>query len=127
MIGLDDAMLQQLVDGFYARVRADSELGPLFNGAVADWPQHLQLLGAFWSSVMLTSGRYKGQPLPAHLKHRAAITPAMFRRWLTLWQAESDARLAPDAAAAVQARAERIARSLQLALFPPFPTRSVQP
>ncbi|WP_156255522.1 group III truncated hemoglobin [Sandarakinorhabdus oryzae] len=127
MTGLDDAQLQQLVDGFYARVRADALLGPLFNGAVGDWPHHLETLGAFWSSVMLTSGRYKGQPLPAHLKHRATITPAMFERWLALWQAESNARLAPEAAAAVQARAARIARSLQLALFPPFPTRSVQP
>ena len=35
---------------------------------------------------MLTSGRYKGNPMAAHLKHRDAIRPAMFERWLELWR-----------------------------------------
>ena len=50
-------------------------LGPIFNNAIADWPEHLEKLTAFWSSVMLTSGRYKGNPMAAHLKHREAIRP----------------------------------------------------
>lgn len=114
---LDEAGLSRLVDAFYARVRADAELGPIFNGAIADWPQHLGKLAAFWSSVMLTSGRYKGQPMPAHMKHRAAITPALFERWLALWGEVTAELMAPEAAAALQAKAARIAESLQLALF----------
>ena len=66
--------LTPLVEEFYARVRADPALGPIFNDAIDDWPEHLGKLTAFWSSVMLTSGRYKGQPVPAHLKHKARIT-----------------------------------------------------
>ena len=62
MDGIDEAGLERLVHPFYARVREDAELGPIFNGAIADWPEHLARLTAFWSSVMLTSGRYKGQP-----------------------------------------------------------------
>lgn len=35
---IDEASLRQLVESFYARVRADDRLGPIFNDAVDDWP-----------------------------------------------------------------------------------------
>ena len=117
MDGIDEAGLERLVHAFYARVREDAELGPIFNGAIADWPEHLARLTAFWSSVMLTSGRYKGQPVHAHMKHRSRITPALFDRWLALWGETARELMAPEAAAALEARAARIADSLQLALF----------
>src|SRR3546814_8842258 len=62
MIGIadiDEQELERLVALFYARVRADEELGPIFNDAIDDWPEPLEKLVAFWSSVVLTSGRYK--------------------------------------------------------------------
>ena len=114
---IDEAALERLIPAFYARVRADAEIGPLFNEAVHDWPDHLERLVAFWSSVMLTSGRYKGSPMAAHLKHRDMIAPAMFDRWLAIWADTTNELLAPGAAAALQAKAARIAESLQLALF----------
>jgi hemoglobin len=115
-LAMDDEGLRKLVDAFYDRVRADEELGPIFNDAITDWPEHLDKLAAFWSSVMLTSGRYKGQPLPAHLKHRARITPAHFDRWLSLWAATTGELMAPSDAAAMQARAGRIAEVLMSAI-----------
>ncbi len=114
---MGEAELQTLVDRFYARVRADELLGPLFNRAVEDWPEHLEKLGAFWSSVMLTSGRYKGSPMAAHLRHAAAIEPHMFDRWLELWRETARETLEEEDAAAVIGKAERIAESLKLALF----------
>src|SRR3546814_2807376 len=66
---------------------------------------------------MLTTGRYKGSPVAEHLKHKARITPAMFDRWLAIWAATTDELMPPAAAAALQAKAARIAESLQLALF----------
>jgi len=109
--------LSRVVTAFYARIRKDAELGPIFNDAIQDWPEHLEKLTDFWSSVMLTSGRYKGRPVPAHLKHADRITPALFQRWLTLWAETTNALMAPEAAQALQAKAARIAESLQLALF----------
>lgn len=114
---LDYAGLEALVEAFYARVQADAELGPIFNDAIDDWPHHLEKLTAFWSSVMLTSGRYKGQPVPAHMKHKDRITPELFDRWLDLWKQTTDELMEPDAALALQAKAARIAESLQLAMF----------
>jgi hemoglobin len=109
--------LQRLVDLFYARVREDDLLGPVFNGAVGNWPEHLEKLGAFWSSVMLTSGRYKGSPIGAHMRHASSIEPEMFDRWLKLWRETARETLAEADAAAVIAKAERIAESLKLALY----------
>ncbi|WP_347269646.1 group III truncated hemoglobin [Rhizorhabdus histidinilytica] len=114
---IDDHGLGRLVDAFYARIRADDELGPIFNDAVEDWAEHLAKLTDFWSSVMLTSGRYKGQPVPAHARHRSRITPALFDRWLAIWTRTTDELMEPEAAASLQDRARRIAESLQLALF----------
>ena len=114
---IDDAALERLIPLFYARVRADAELGPVFNDAIGDWPHHLDKLVAFWSSVMLTSGRYKGNPMIAHLKHKPRLTPQLFDRWLALWAEATDEVMAPPAAAALQAKARRISESLQLALF----------
>ena len=114
---LNEEGLGELVDAFYARVRKDPELGPIFNDAIGDWPEHLTRLRAFWSSVMTGSGRYKGQPVPAHLKHRDRLSPALFERWLALWAQTSNELMSRESAAALQAKAARIAESLQLAMF----------
>jgi hemoglobin len=119
-----DADLQRLVDAFYAKVRGDALLGPVFGAAVGDWPEHLEKLGAFWSSVMRTTGRYKGSPMGAHLAHAAAIRPEMFERWLALWRETAGEELAAADAAAVIEKAERIAESLKLALFFRIPARA---
>ena len=122
--------LARLVSAFYARARADALLGPVFEDAVKDWPGHLKLLADFWSSVMLTTGSYKGNPVAAHQRHADWITPEHFARWLTLWAEVTARELPSDAAAAMRDKAERIARSLQLALFfklPKPPVAAAQP
>jgi hemoglobin len=113
---ITEERLQRLVDLFYARVRRDPLIGPVFDGAIHDWPGHLEKLQAFWSSVMLTSGRYKGRPLPAHIKHGESITPASFERWLTLWRETTEEVMPAAAAAAMQEKAARIAESLSLGI-----------
>ena len=113
---LDENGLKSLVDAFYSRVRADGALGPIFNDAIHSWPEHLDKLTAFWSSVMLTTGRYKGQPVPAHMKHRSRITPALFQRWLALFRDTAASVCPPEAASLFVDRAERIAQSLQIGI-----------
>ena len=113
---VSEEALGRLVERFYAKVRRDEALGPIFNRAIHDWPEHLEKLKAFWSSVMLTSGRYKGQPMPAHVRHESRITPAAFERWLALWREATEEVLPPPAAAAMQEKAARIAESLSLGI-----------
>jgi hemoglobin len=114
---MTEEQLTTLVHSFYGKVREDEVLGPVFNGAISDWPHHLGKMVDFWSSVMLTTGRYKGNPLMMHLKHIARIRPDMFGRWLELWRETAGEVLDQAGAAAVSAKAERIAESLQLGMF----------
>ena len=111
---ITEEALRRLVERFYASVRRDALLGPVFDAAIGDWPEHLDMLQAFWSSVMLTSGRYKGRPLPAHVKHAPAMTPERFGRWIGLWRETVQELFEPAPAAALVEKAERIAESLRL-------------
>ena len=113
---IDEAALKALVETFYAKVRQDPVIGPVFNRAIDDWPVHLAKLTDFWSSVMLTSGRYKGRPLPAHVKHADAIRPESFVRWLALWSETTAELFAPRPAEALREKAERIGESLSLGI-----------
>ena len=122
---LGEAELETVIPAFYARVRADDLIGPVFDDAISDWDFHLGKLVAFWSSVMLTSGRYKGNPVAAHAKHADRLTPEMFDRWLALWADVTDELLSQDAAAAMQDKAGRIAESLKLALWFRLPSADV--
>src|ERR1700727_2868965 len=83
--GIDEAMIERLVRGFYARVRDDDVLGPIFAAKISDWEPHLQKMCAFWSSVALMSGRYHGQPMAKHLP--LPIDAQHFDRWLALFEA----------------------------------------
>lgn len=127
---VSEAQLERLIPSFYARVRDDALIGPVFDSAIGDWQQHLGKLVDFWSSVMLTSGRYKGSPVAAHLKHLPTITPPMFDRWLMLWTEVTAELLPPITALAFQRKAARIAESLKLALYfrlPPVPGNLPRP
>jgi hemoglobin len=112
---IGEADIALLVDRFYAKVRRDPVIGPLFEEAVEDWDTHLATLRSFWSSVMLTSGRYKGNPVAVHM--RQPIQPGFFDRWLALFGETAEEVVGGDRAALFRAKANRIAESLKLALF----------
>jgi hemoglobin len=112
--GIDEAMIERLVHRFYARVRADSLIGPIFEARVADWDHHLAKLCAFWSSVALMSGRYHGQPMQAHLP--LPIAGEHFDRWLALFEETATAVCPPAAANHFVERARRIADSLEMGI-----------
>ena len=46
---IDEALISDLVDGFYTRIRADALLGPVFEQVVGDhWDTHLPKMKNFW-------------------------------------------------------------------------------
>lgn len=110
--GIDEAMIDALVEGFYARVRDDALIGPIFADRITDWAPHLAQMKLFWSSVALSTGIYQGRPMPKHLP--LAIDARHFDRWLELF-AETARTLCPSVAADhFVERARRIAESLEL-------------
>jgi len=112
--GLDEGILRDLVHAFYDKVRRDAVLGPIFAARVADWGPHLERMVAFWSSVALMTGRYHGRPVPAHMP--LPINRDHFERWLELFRDTAKEVCTPAGAAHVVERAERIARSLHIAV-----------
>lgn len=115
---ISEASIVRLVDAFYAKVRRDPVLAPVFERAIEAerWPEHLRKMYDFWSSVMRTSGRYKGNPLAVHAA-LPDIEPEMFERWLALFGETAGELLAAPVAAVFRLKAQRIAESLQLGLF----------
>jgi hemoglobin len=112
---LTDEGLSEQVRRFYAKVRLDDELGPVFEAAIDDWEPHLERITTFWQATMLGRSRYRGDVPALHKPH--PITPPMFDRWLRLWGETADELFAPEPADQLRQRAARIAESLKLALF----------
>ncbi len=110
--GIDEAMIERLVRAFYARVRHDAVLGPIFEARIEDWETHLGRMCAFWSSVALGSGRYSGNPMAKHMA--LPVDAAHFDRWLALFEHTAHEVCPAEAAEHFLERARRIARSLEL-------------
>jgi hemoglobin len=117
-MGIDAAFIDRLVDTFYGRVQAHPRLGPVFDGRLAGrWPDHMEKMKRFWSSVAFKNGAYGGKPVQAHLGVQG-MAADLFPEWLTLFSETLD-DIAPSLEAKdwFMATAERIAKSLTLSLF----------
>ena len=110
--GIDEPMIDALVEAFYARVRDDRLIGPIFAARIDDWGPHLAQMKLFWSSVALSTGVYQGRPMPKHLP--LPIDARHFDRWLQIFQATARDLCPPVAADHFIVRARRIAESLEL-------------
>ena len=109
--GIDEDMIRRLVHAFYDRVRGDGLLGPVFETRIGDWGPHLERMCAFWSSVVLMTGRYHGRPMPAHV--RLPIGGVHFDRWLALFEATARDVCPAAAADHFVDKAHAIASSLE--------------
>ncbi len=112
-LGVDEVMIDRVVRHFYAQVRMDADLGPIFEARIKDWEPHLGRMIDFWSSVMLRTGRYHGQPMPIHA--RLPVGGEHFDRWLALFEVSAQKVCGPAAALFID-RAHRIAQSLELGI-----------
>ena len=71
----------------------------------------------FWSSMLLSSGRYGGRPMPKHMALRNLVKPEDFDIWLELFRASATEVAGPETAALFISRAERVAQSFKLTMF----------
>jgi len=104
--------LTALAHHFYADVRADALLGPVFEAALHDrWEPHLARMVDFWSTVALGSKRFSGNVFSKHMALRG-VTPAHFAAWVLLWGKHTERLFEPDVARELQTVAHGIARNL---------------
>lgn len=80
-----------LVNSFYAKIRTDDLLGPIFNSHIPNekWPEHLEKLTDFWETNLFGIAKFKGNPSQKHvnvdknLNH--SIEQKHFGQWINLW------------------------------------------
>lgn len=114
--GVTESMIRDLVHRFYAEVRMDPLLGPIFDRAIGGaWDAHLNKLCDFWSSVLLMTGRFEGTPMAVHVGI-PDMGPPHFQRWLDIFERVALEVCPPEAAALFVGRSQMIAQSLQLGI-----------
>ena len=111
-MGVDADYIASFVERFYARIRDDRLLGPIFAEHIEDWPAHLEQMKRFWRSVLHNSGEFTGSPMRKHVAIDG-LEESHFAHWLALFNQtlrEGEAR--SEAADHVGTKARTIAESL---------------
>lgn len=111
-MGIDADYISSFVDRFYARIRTDDLLGPIFAERIVDWPEHLGRMKGFWRSILHNSGEFSGNPMAKHIAI-PGLDEGHFAHWLDLFYATlRDGEPDPEATREVGTRARMIADSL---------------
>ena len=106
--------ISRLLRHFYADVRQDPLIGPIFNAQIKDWNHHLEIIASFWETLIGGPSTY-ARPMP--LKHLPiGLRKEDFERWLFLWQANCRAQLPRDVAKEMIDLADHIAHRLRMIL-----------
>lgn len=114
---VDEQAVHVMVHTFYGCIREHPRLGEIFGRRLEGrWEEHLPKMEAFWQSVLMKNGAYKGKPVPAHLKQKELVS-ADYGAWLGVFRPVVRELFVPDLADEIIAIAERIAQSLWLATF----------
>ncbi|MEO9527990.1 group III truncated hemoglobin [Roseibium sp.] len=114
---VDEQAIRVMVHTFYGCIRKHPRLGGIFERRLEGrWEEHLPKMEAFWQSVLLKNGAYKGKPVPAHLKQKELVS-ADYGEWLGVFRPVVRELFVPDLGDEIIAVAERIAQSLWLATF----------
>src|SRR5688500_8293127 len=108
-----EADVRILVDEFYAAIREDALLNPIFTDvARVDWEHHLPKMYAFWSGLIFGKPGYVGNPFAAHVQ--LPVGREHFTRWLELFRATVDRLYAGDAATRAKNAAGSIAHTFAM-------------
>lgn len=108
--------IENLVNAFYEKVRADDTIGFFFSNVVAvNWEVHLPKMYDFWENVLLHTGAYKGNPMDVHFKinNLHPINGKHFEHWLKLFMQTIEELFEGETAERAKVRAKGIAWVLQ--------------
>ncbi|RJE74844.1 group III truncated hemoglobin [Reichenbachiella sp. MSK19-1] len=122
--------LELLVNTFYGKVRQHEMLGPIFNGVIQDWPEHLAKLADFWETNLFYVQKFKGNPMRAHLdvdqQFDHSISQEHFGNWLQLWFETVEELFEGEKAILAKERARNVAHITFMRLFQARQAKSPQ-
>ncbi|HMB93855.1 MAG TPA: group III truncated hemoglobin [Rhodothermales bacterium] len=105
-----EADIQQIVDAFYGTITDDPVLARFFE--TLDLNAHRPRMVAFWSSVVFSTGTYRGQPFEKHAL-LDGLEARHFDQWLHRFETTIDARFEGEASERMKMAATRIAMVFQ--------------
>lgn len=109
--------LRALVHDFYADVRRDAALAPVFDAAIgAHWETHLERMVEFWCTMMLDTRSFSGSVFGTHMQLKG-VEPVHFERWMSLWYRHTAVGFEAADRKQLREKAEMIGRSLFLGFF----------
>lgn len=110
-----------LVNQFYAKIRADKEIGFYFNEMITDWDAHLEKLTDFWETNLFAVRKYKGNPHAVHNEVDAHfgenITANEFGIWLNHWAQTLDEYFEGENVETLKRRARKMSTFLYMSMF----------
>lgn len=110
-----------LIQSFYAKIRADAEIGFYFNELIKDWDSHLEKLTDFWEMNLFGGKIYKGNPLEAHNKVDAhfdgKISPNDFGIWLNYWFATLEELFEGENVEILKRRARKMGTFIMVSIY----------
>jgi hemoglobin len=109
--------IDTVVTTFYARVREDEILAPVFFQSLPPlpkaWMAHEEKIAAFWRNAILFERSYNGNPQKVHAE-RDAVEAEHFAVWLALFDEVLKEKLHAEQAASWSDLAHRIGRGLKM-------------
>ncbi|WP_046744400.1 group III truncated hemoglobin [Kordia zhangzhouensis] len=110
-----------LVTTFYAKIRKDKVLGPIFNNKITHWDAHLEHLTDFWESSLFFVNTYRGNPLEKHVEvdnsMQNSINEHHFGIWLNYWIQTLDELFEGEKVNIAKNRARKMGTFIYLKLF----------
>ena len=110
-----------LVHQFYAKIRADREIGFYFNEMISDWDAHLEKLTDFWETNLFGVRKYKGNPHAVHNEVDAhfdeKITANEFGIWLNHWGQTLNEHFEGENVETLKRRARKMSTFLYMSMF----------
>jgi len=104
--------LSKLIVRFYARIRKDELLGPIFNGIIHDWDHHLSHITDFWERNLFGTAQFYGNPGRKHMdvdeKENNTIEKKHFDTWLGIFYRTVDEMFEGAKAEEIKMRATTI-------------------
>jgi len=105
--------IEILVNAFYAEVRKDATIGPVFAARIEDarWPAHLEKMYGFWNTVLFSVPDYSGSPFDKH--ERLPLEDRHFDQWLGMWSQTVDSLFSGPNAETIKSKARHIGLTFQ--------------
>ena len=108
--------IEQLIIGFYEKVKPDATIGFIFTEIVTiNWEHHIPVIVDFWEGVLLDNPVYQKNTMEAHyhLNERMPLKKAHFETWLNLFTSTVDELFGGKIADLAKSRAKSIATVMQ--------------